>query len=180
MTNSKFENLILYICKKGADDSRLGRTKLNKILFYCDFGHNLVHGASISGEEYMAIANGPVPRRMKPVLDRLLRDGRLREDRIETGMRPMQKPVATVDPDLSEFRPEEISFVDDVLNRFRTLTGTELSNMTHAEPAYDAAYERETIPYAAFYLKPFVEAEKIEAKTTELAGRFGWNERYAA
>src|SRR6185312_16523260 len=100
----KFANLILYVCKESEADKAFGRTKLNKLLYFADFGHFRDHGQSISGEEYMAIQNGPVPRAMKPVLDEMIRSGDIREESIDIGARhPQMRPHAVRDPDVSLF-----------------------------------------------------------------------------
>jgi uncharacterized phage-associated protein len=180
--NDKLQELVLYLCKKGANDSRLGRTKLNKLLYYADFGFFLKHGRSITNAEYMAIENGPVPRQMKPTIEKLANDGRLKDEHIPTGMAmPLFKPVATVDPNLSIFTAEEIAFVDEIVQRFWQLTGTDLSNMSHSEPGYKAASYRETIPYATAYYPAFMEpTEDEKVMTLTLAKDYKWHERFAA
>ncbi|MDE2466472.1 MAG: SocA family protein [Alphaproteobacteria bacterium] len=173
--NTKFENMILYICKKSADDARFGRTKLNKLMYFSDFGFYLKRGSSISGEEYMANTNGPVPRHMKPVLDGMLADGRLGEIAIPTGLRPQQKPIAKADPKESDFSKEELGYIDDVLSKYERMNGTELSALSHAEPGFKAAKFKETIPYGTAYFPPYASAtQAVKEKTQRLASQYKW------
>lgn len=176
--NKKFENLILYICEKSAGDHYFGRTKLNKLLYFADFGHFRERGQSISGEQYMAIQNGPVPRHMVGTLDKMKRDGILREDEIDIGLaHPMQRPVATQTTDMSAFSSGEIAYVDEMLAKYARMTGTELANLSHSEPGYRAASYKETIEYGTSYLPPYVTiTPALVERTNELAQRYGWND----
>ncbi|MEX0899440.1 MAG: Panacea domain-containing protein [Gammaproteobacteria bacterium] len=183
MANSKFENLILYVCRKGADDSRLGKVKLNKLLFLSDFGYYRKSGVSISGEDYMRLREGPAPRQMLPVLTSLQQSGKTRVEMVPTGLRPMERTIAVADPNLSDFSAAEISFVDSIVERYWKLTGTDLSKLTHFDFGYCAAADRETIPYATAYMPSTVEMDVAEdgvvGRTQELAARFGWDAKYA-
>jgi len=174
----KFENLILYICQKSAGDHYFGRTKLNKLLYFADFGHFREHGHPISGEKYMALQNGPVPRHMIGTLDQMKRAGTLREDEVNVGAnRPMLRPAAIQNPDISQFSSSEISYVDEVLAKYARMTGTELANLSHAEPGYRAARDKETIEYGTSYLPPYVTiTPALVRRTNELAKRYGWND----
>lgn len=179
--NMKFDNLILYICKNSQNDSLFGRTKLNKLLYFADFGHYREHGKSISGQEYMAIQNGPVPRAMKPALDRMIHAGDVREEHIDVGARrPRCNIVAQRDPDMSAFSEEEIAYVDEVLSKYARMTGTDLANLSHAEPGYRAAFDAgygQAIQYGTAYLPPYVMvSQAIVARTKKLGSQHGWNE----
>jgi len=65
INEKKFQELMLYIASRSADDQKFGATKLNKILFYADFQAYLSLGKSITGAEYQRLGNGPAPRELK-------------------------------------------------------------------------------------------------------------------
>lgn len=180
----KFENLILYVCQESEADEAFGRTKLNKLLYFADFGHFRDHGKSISGEEYMAIQNGPVPRAMKPVLDDMISSGAIREDTINIGARhPQMRPHAVRNPDVSLFSASEKAYVDNVLSKYVRMSGTELAELSHAEVGYKAAYakgNRERIAYGTAYLPPFSNITQDIVDRTEQLITQGWCEPAAA
>lgn len=180
----KFENLILYVCKESEADKAFGRTKLNKLLYFADFGHFRDHGQSISGEEYMAIQNGPVPRAMKPVLVDMISSGDIREESIDIGARhPQMRPHAVRDPDMSLFSASEKVYVDAVLSKYARMSGTELAEISHAEVGYKAAFARgksEKIAYATAYLPPFSNVTQDVVERTEQLITQGWREPAAA
>lgn len=180
----KFENLIRYICKKSEADRAFGRTKLNKLLYFADFGHFRDHGHSISGEEYMAIQNGPVPRAMKPVLDDMIRSGDIREESIDIGARhPQMRPHTVRAPDMSLFSASEKAYVDTVLSKYARMSGTELAELSHAEVGYKSAYAKgkgEKIAYGTAYLPPFSNVTQDIVERTEQLIAQGWREPAAA
>src|SRR2546425_884388 len=69
--DEKLAEMILHIAQLSEGDEPFGATKLNKILFYCDFLSYLYHGKPITGQEYQKLPNGPAPRRLVPVLQYL-------------------------------------------------------------------------------------------------------------
>lgn len=182
--STKFKNLILYICKASEADRAFGRTKLNKLLYFADFGYFRDHGQSISGAEYMAIQNGPVPRAMKPVLDDMISCGALREESIDVGARhPQMRPHAARNPDMSLISGGEKAYVDEVLSKYARMSGTELAELSHAEVGYKAAYakgNKQKIPYATAYMPPFSSiTQDVVDRTQQLIAQ-GWHESAAA
>src|SRR5438067_8225208 len=73
----KLAELILYISQKCANDPTFGATKLNKILCYSDFVFYAYHHRGITNVEYQKLPNGPAPRRLIPVRDKLIKNGDL-------------------------------------------------------------------------------------------------------
>ena len=71
---AKLRELILYIANKAPD---FGAVKLNKTLVFSDFIAFYRFGVPITGVEYMRLPEGPVPRRMLPVLAELKAAGDL-------------------------------------------------------------------------------------------------------
>src|SRR5258707_6058665 len=72
----KFKALVHYVCWSRKDDtSKLGSTKLNKILWLSDFVKYYRSGASITGARYVKRQFGPVPRAIMPVLAELESEG---------------------------------------------------------------------------------------------------------
>src|SRR5258708_19742785 len=60
----KLAELILFISERSEGDPRFGAGKLNKLLFYSDFGAYRLFGKSITGQQYQNLSNGPAPRRL--------------------------------------------------------------------------------------------------------------------
>jgi hypothetical protein len=71
----KMTELILYLASRSEEDPRFSATKLNKLLFYCDFTAYRHLGQSITGHSYQKRPFGPVSKAMLPILEQMKRDG---------------------------------------------------------------------------------------------------------
>ena len=60
--------------------------------------------------------------------------------------------MARAEPDMSIFSAEELATMTAVLEDLRDATGTELSELSHGEPAWRLTELRETIPIQACLL----------------------------
>ncbi len=58
----KLKKLVYYICYCVSDPSQLGSTKLNKVLYYSDFGFYFKSGKAITWETYIKQQHGPTAR----------------------------------------------------------------------------------------------------------------------
>lgn len=66
----KFKEMVLFFIS----DRDVWKTKLNKMLFYADFGHYKYHNRSISGFRYCSIDNGPVPDKFNTLFETIVND----------------------------------------------------------------------------------------------------------
>jgi hypothetical protein len=72
---SKFRNLLLHLSTLCEDDPRFGATKLNKLLYYIDFGAYRLLGQPVTGATYQNLPEGPAPRELVAVRDALIKEG---------------------------------------------------------------------------------------------------------
>lgn len=174
----KLRELILYIAEKCKDDTYFGRIKINKALFFADFGAYAELGQAITGAEYYALQHGPAPRVMLRMQQEMIRDG----DVIEVeGKFDQQRLHPLRKPDLSKFSASEIAYVDMVLDAMSEVPATAVTQYTHgllgwqaAWNRYEATKERVTIPYETVFVKnpPMDEFERV--RLLGLADKHGW------
>jgi len=171
--DTKLRELILHVCRKSKNDPRFGAVKLNKLLFYADFLAYLELGQAITGHEYQKLENGPAPRKLLPILERMEDED---EITFRTGIfygRKQRKTVALRKPKLKVFTADEIELVDRVIDNCRGRTGTAMSNMSHTFIGWELAEIGETIPYNVALLdirKPTKE-ERMRGKKLESLAR---------
>ncbi len=115
------------------------KTKMNKLLFYADFGLFREQGRSISGTRYRAIARGPVPIKYQSVFESLavgevidvaceeMADGS--EKHLLSGRR--DRPF---NPAL--FSDSELSVMLRVKDRFGDKTPTDIVDISHKESGW--------------------------------------------
>jgi hypothetical protein len=144
---TKFTEMVLYIADRLRDDRAGGATKLNKVLYFADFVHVRRHGRPISGAEYQKLAQGPAPRRLRPVRDRLVAAGDA-EVVVEDFLgHDLHRLVPRRDADPSVFDAEELATIDKVLADLVDMTAKQVSDLSHEETGWRLCELGETIPY---------------------------------
>src|SRR5689334_7317746 len=128
----KLEELILYISEQCADDLTFGAVKLNKILCYSDFLFYAYHDRGITNVEYQKLANGPAPRRLVSIRERMMKRGHLALQPVplKSGY-TQQRPVNLRRPNLERFTGEEIATVQNVIHDLRGITAEDTSDLSH-------------------------------------------------
>jgi hypothetical protein len=167
--DQKLRELIIYIATLSAQDPNFGATKLNKLLFYADFLAYQRFGKAITAQEYQALPQGPVPKHLKPVMEKMKRAGDLREERRKYGRFQQIRPVTARTADLSKFSGPEVDLVRDVVQRFWNLNATQISNESHLFLGWQIGIQGETIPYSTVLIgsrKP-TEAERKKGRALQ-------------
>ena len=132
MEHVKLDALVHYICARCDDPSKLGATKLNKVLWFSDSGAFLLLGRPITDAVYIKRQFGPVPRDILASRARLVESGAIVErETLHFGFQQKQM-IALREPDLSFFTAQEISIVDRVLNAIcNGHTASSISELSH-------------------------------------------------
>lgn len=72
-------------------------------------------------------------------------------------------------PDLSNFDPEELELLDQVLDELRQHSGTSASALSHDDLGWRMVADNETIPYESAYLRPPVLTDAVRRHAAKLA-----------
>jgi len=148
LNEKKFRELIIYLAKRSQGDIYFGATKLNKLLFYCDFSSYRMYGKSITGSMYQKLQWGPAPRYLKPIQEKMIADGDIDIQHISFGNGIKQaRAVALRDPDISRFSKEEIALIEDVIDRFRMKNASEVSLLSPEFIGWKVVEFNSDIPY---------------------------------
>ncbi len=145
--DQKYKELIKYISARSINDPRFGRTKLNKILFFCDFLAYRDLGAPISGDTYHKEQYGPVPTHIRKMMQELIDQHEMAESAGVLGGYIQKKPVTLKDADLSLFSVYEISLIDNVIDRLSESTAYDVSELSHEFVGWQICEMGEKIPY---------------------------------
>ena len=143
----KLKNMILYLVK--CLDGVL-ITKLNKLLWYCDFLHFKETSVSITGTQYLHFQYGPVPKYYDHIIGFMQSEGLL--DRNEIAFNTKEGIVgeqftALVEPNESMFSEKELQAMNFVIDKFRNYTATRIADKSHQETAYTKSKDGEIISY---------------------------------
>lgn len=169
--DQKLAELMLYIAYKSQDDPKFGATKLNKLLFYSEFVAYRDFGDSITGHDYVRRKNGPVPKRLLPVRDRLCKSRQAKLIAVDYMGMPQHRLVPMRMPDLRCFHPEEIETVDRMLELFKDYNGSEISLRSHDFVGWLLAEDGDVIPYevALIEKRPLSEPEREYGRSLQQA-----------
>jgi hypothetical protein len=146
--DARLREIILLIAIRSEGDKPFGAVKLNKLLFYADFLSYIKFGESITGQEYQALPQGPAPRRMLPVMQKMIEKEVLAIRENDYYGKNQQRPFALATPDTARFAYEQIALVEDVIKRFWGMNGTEISAASHRFIGWKISRVGETIPYS--------------------------------
>ena len=168
MDNKKLLELTLHIAHKAGTDGYLGKTKLNKILFLIDFHYYFHKGKSITGQKYIHLPYGPVPKNMDKI--HKMKDDIVFQETSIAGYK-QHKSIPLRDADVSMFSQEELKFIDeviDILCHKRKIPAKTLSDDSHDYLGYAMTENGQEIPYNTIFLEKtskqkVTPAEKIHA-----------------
>ena len=143
----KLKNMILYLVKRL--DGIL-ETKLNKLLWYCDFLNYKETSVSITGSQYIRLPYGPVPDNYERIIG-IMQPELLDKDEIpfntKEGMVLGKQFTTLVEPDESIFSEQEIKVMNFIADTFRNYTSTTIKEKSHQETAYLKCKDRNIISY---------------------------------
>ena len=151
MPTEKLDTLVHYVCYRCEDPSRLGATKLNKVLWYADTRAFVSLGSSITGATYIKRQFGPVPKEILSARARLVESGAIIERTMPHRGYQQTQFIAMCSPVISMFSAEQISIVDEALEHVsRDHSAVSISLETH-DRVWKAAEIGEEIPYHAVF-----------------------------
>ena len=171
--DEKLREMILYLAELSAEDRHFGAVKLNKLLFYADVLAYQRHGQAITGQEYQALAQGPAPRRLKPVMEKMKAAGEIRTQEMRVGRFRQLRPVAGRMPNLSLFTKREKDLISEVVQRFWNFNATQISDESHLFLGWKLANRNETIPFGLVLIgnrKP-TDAERRKGRALQKLAR---------
>lgn len=128
---TKYRELIKYICAKLNGDMYLGKTKLNKIIFFCDYFSYRELGNTISGDTYVKQNHGPVPTHIKKTLSSLIENNEITESVGNIHGYTIYKFVSLSPSNLDVFSPREVSIIDSVISQSRKKNAKLSSDISH-------------------------------------------------
>jgi hypothetical protein len=171
----KFKELIVYLSQRSGGDPGFAATKLNKLMYFCDFEAYRRLGHSITGARYQKLEWGPAAVEFLPLQDELFRDQRARLEERERGGHTQRVTVPLSPADAAVFLPEEIEVIERVIENLRPFDATGSSDLSHRESAgWNAVEEREVIPYgtAVFSMRKIPQEDIDRAR--QLAAQENW------
>jgi len=152
----KLRAVVHYICyRKRERPKQLSKTKLHKVLFYSDVKAYLALERPITGERYIKNQFGPYSTHLDEVIAALEASGDLVVSQEEfdvsgeVGTHYLFFSKST--PDLSTFTPDEISIIDEFIDKICPLPAAKVSELSH-DVVWRSREMWEEIPYHSAFL----------------------------
>jgi len=149
--DERLRELIIYIASRCEQDRYFGATKLNKILWHADVAAFAFYGKPITGVAYQRLNQGPAPKKLLPIKNRMLVDGDILERRPQLGQRRQHRIIPLREPNLDLFTARDIAVVDEVISALWDKNAGEVSTLSHM-CGWHVAANGELIPYEAIFL----------------------------
>jgi len=174
-SDEKLGEMLLHIARKSASDRRFGAVKLNKLVFFSDCVAFIQKGATLTGSKFMRLGQGPVPKRLIPVREKLIEDKRAAIQKVQLVSGNEQHRLIALDkPRLDPlFTAGDIALVDSIIEDFWHFTADEISDLSHAMPAWNIAENKEEIPIESAFVLSLKPSAADEVLALELAERHG-------
>jgi len=143
----KLKALVHYICRECRDPSKLGMTKLHKILWYSDGQSYVRHGEPITGERYIKMPYGPFADHLSGVLDDLQKEGKVYMHKVDFHGKEKYELIGKGEPDKSLFTDKELTLINSMIkNITEDHTAASISDRTH-NAIWEMAILKEEMPY---------------------------------
>lgn len=140
---NKIKSMLAYFARF---TNNLYTVKLMKLLWYADALAFLKTGRAMTGLVYTHMPKGALPIGHDKIckLDSVDRE----EEEIYNNMATKFIPKAIDTIDESLFTLEELSILQEVCERFKDISGSELSNIIHQEDIYNITEEKEILDFS--------------------------------
>ena len=139
----KVENIITFFAQ---NSSRLYKVKLMKLLWYADSLFFKKYGRSMSGIVYRHLPLGAVPQAHEELIKYSQSSIEIVEE--YSGDYIAYKILPKINVDLSKFSVEEISVLQNIIEKFDDMGSRKISDYMHDEIAYKETKDNEIIPYS--------------------------------
>ncbi|MBS8122505.1 type II toxin-antitoxin system antitoxin SocA domain-containing protein [Candidatus Vampirococcus lugosii] len=152
--HKKFKNLILYILTKCGQKPNIGKTVLNKLLYFSDFNYYENKWENISNQDYIKLPRGPVPKDIDDVLTQMEDDKQI--EKLETEFKGYKQIrfIPNIRYDLSVFNGLEIEIIDNVIEKLSNMNAKQVSDYSHNDMPYISTKNiGDKIPYQLAHMR---------------------------
>ncbi|MDO5847844.1 MAG: Panacea domain-containing protein [Methanocorpusculum sp.] len=146
----KFKQVVHYIIDKTTPSRyhNVGKKVLYKLLYFNDFNYYELTELKMTGETYTKLEHGPAPRHFNDVVDELIREGAVQKNKVDYFGRTQTRYLSVKDVSVSHLSAEELQQIDDTLNRYSSMNGSQIEALSHKdipwiaeEPGCDLDYD---------------------------------------
>lgn len=147
LNKSKYKNSILYFIKH-CNNRHLGKTKLNKLLYYLDFISYRDRGKPVSGDVYIHEEYGPMPSKTDEILSELKKEKKVKIDFDETYKTSGRYGFSNLkNPKINVFDEYEKKLLKKICKYFFVWSTDKIINQTHLEAPWFHSKPYDVVDY---------------------------------
>jgi len=151
----KFREVLLYLLNKVGAKRNIGETVLYKLLYFIDFDYYEKYEVQLIGATYRKSKYGPTPLEFKEIIQRMKKAEDLTVVSGKYFEYPQTKYLPLRAADLSVLNAQEITLIDQVLDRLSDKNETQISEYSHQDVPWLSTPDGKPIPYeSVFYRTP--------------------------
>lgn len=147
----KYKHMILtYLRMNVANDGKIPKTKLAKLLYLADFAWFYENLESMSGMQYRKIAYGPVPDAFFRAIDELEESGKIIIEHKHTEGKEMfliSESDSNKNEKIQTLSQKESALMKQIAKKWKDKKTNEIVNFTHNQLPFFLCRENEIIPY---------------------------------
>ena len=152
----KFKQVLLYILAKVGGKPNIGQTVLYKLLYFIDFDYYEKYEEQLIGARYIKNTHGPTPLIFPKIVKELEANGFI--EAIKSKFYKYDQTKYLINPsisvNLSTLSAQELSHIDEELDRLSDLTATKISDLSHIDTPWKIAKEKEVLDYEYVFYRP--------------------------
>jgi uncharacterized phage-associated protein len=167
---TKYREVLRYLLASDANNDKLGKVKLMKLLYYADFDHFEKHGKSITGDRYYKLPYGPVPGQAQLILESM-RDAGLINVEHRPVFRYMKYYFSLTEKGTIkeyELHPDELATLAAVVEKWKNHSTEEIVLASHGEPPWQKVGYGTEIPYELVYFRENEGTSEFDEEPNEL------------
>lgn len=149
----KLKQVLLYILTKVGSRPNIGETAIYKLLYFIDFDYYEKYEEQLIGAKYIRNNFGPTPVHFKKVVEKMIQDNQIEAVISKYFQYPQKKYLPKISADLSKLSGQEITHIDDVLNRLAGKSAKELTDYSHTDNPWMTKKSGEVLDYESVFYR---------------------------
>lgn len=150
---AKFKQVLHYICGRCGHSGNVDKTALFGILYFVDFDYYELNEDKLTGESYKKLDYGPAPIHFDEVIKELKKEEKIKQFTTMRGGHEQQKFISLEEPNIDLVSGKELKVVEDDINRYSSMSATQISNLSHRDIPYKATKVNEIINYEKVFYR---------------------------
>lgn len=144
---AKFRQVLLYVLAKVAGMPNVGETVLHKLLYFIDFDYYEKYEENLMGVTYIKNHHGPTASILNKILQEMESQSKIETVKSQHFKYDQTKYLPLVQPDIQLLSAQEITHIDEVLNKHAHKSAKALSDFSHTDIPWAATKDGKKIEY---------------------------------